>query len=251
MQRAGGFDSKTISEFARQFDHVAHAKSFVRTVIKLTRTERTMLCKPAQCESLREILKEIQRGDYDCFDVRGKTVLDIGAYLGETAILFSRRGAKKVYAVEPFSSHQFIGQNARRCGCDNVIPIKAALGKKDERVFVAPDFVNDGGARLAEHTFTLGVPLMVFSLDSLVASMSPNGDRLVLKLDAEGAEDALFFASKATLQRFDSMMVEAHESIHKDIGLELAMFLTQNGFKTKLESHGENVGMIYAENAAP
>jgi FkbM family methyltransferase len=38
---------------------------------------------------------------YDYLDVKGKTVADIGAYLGDTTVLFARMGARHIHAYEP------------------------------------------------------------------------------------------------------------------------------------------------------
>jgi hypothetical protein len=38
---------------------------------------------------------------YGYLDVRGKVVSDIGAYLGETTVLFARMGARHIHAYEP------------------------------------------------------------------------------------------------------------------------------------------------------
>jgi predicted secreted Zn-dependent protease len=38
---------------------------------------------------------------YGYLDVKGKTVADIGAYLGETTVLFARIGARHIHAYEP------------------------------------------------------------------------------------------------------------------------------------------------------
>ena len=39
--------------------------------------------------------------DYDSVDYRGRVVVDVGAYVGDSSIYFALRGAKKVYAIEP------------------------------------------------------------------------------------------------------------------------------------------------------
>ena len=39
---------------------------------------------------------------YNWFDVKGKNVVDIGANIGDTAIYFALKGAKHVYAFEPY-----------------------------------------------------------------------------------------------------------------------------------------------------
>lgn len=42
-----------------------------------------------------------EMGYYDSLRVRDKIVLDVGAYIGDTALFFVSRGARKVYAYEP------------------------------------------------------------------------------------------------------------------------------------------------------
>ena len=44
------------------------------------------------------------REQHACLDVFGKVVLDVGANIGDTAIYFARRGARHVYAYEPFAA---------------------------------------------------------------------------------------------------------------------------------------------------
>ena len=234
MERAKNFDPKTISDFAKQFNHVTHARSFVNAVNRIM-----------QKDSLDEILKEIKRGDYDRFPVKDRIVFDIGAYLGETAIHFSKRGAKKVYAIEPFNSFYCIKDNAEKYKCDNIIPIKAGIGKSDGIVSIDPRFINDGSSRLVQHLQKNGEILPIVTLDTLINALK--NEDIVLKIDCEGAEDCLFGVKKETLSKVHYMFIETHEDIRKDIGLDLSMFLTNNGFIVGLESHGKNVGMIYAE----
>ena len=46
------------------------------------------------------------------FDVTGETVLDIGAYLGDTPLMWLYKGAKSVIAVEPVPLHfQYLVKN--------------------------------------------------------------------------------------------------------------------------------------------
>ena len=39
---------------------------------------------------------------YKWLDVEGKNVVDVGANIGDTAIYFALKGAKHVYAFEPY-----------------------------------------------------------------------------------------------------------------------------------------------------
>jgi hypothetical protein len=50
---------------------------------------------------LRPLAEEDFEMMYGYLDVKGKTVADIGAYLGETTVLFARMGARHIHAYEP------------------------------------------------------------------------------------------------------------------------------------------------------
>lgn len=48
------------------------------------------------------------KDNYGMFDYKNKTVVDIGAEVGSTAVFFILRGAKKVYCVEHFQDNREI-----------------------------------------------------------------------------------------------------------------------------------------------
>jgi hypothetical protein len=60
------------------------------------------------------------------YDVAGEVVLDIGAYLGDTTLMWLYRGAKSVIAVEPVPEHfQYLRKNVAGLPA---IPLQASLG---------------------------------------------------------------------------------------------------------------------------
>ena len=52
-------------------------------------------------EGLLGVFPEGLKSMYGYLDVKGKVVADVGAYLGETAVMFARMGARWVHAYEP------------------------------------------------------------------------------------------------------------------------------------------------------
>src|SRR5271157_2179873 len=53
------------------------------------------------------LINELESGNYD-YDCKGKVVLDVGGFQGETAVFFSGMGAKKVVIYEPVTAnHRF------------------------------------------------------------------------------------------------------------------------------------------------
>ncbi|MEM4883877.1 MAG: hypothetical protein QXK53_07585, partial [Nitrososphaerota archaeon] len=62
---------------------------------------------------------------YGFVDVRGAVVVDIGAYIRETAMFFLSRGAHRVYALEPVDRHyRYLQRNIlRNNAMGRVIPM--------------------------------------------------------------------------------------------------------------------------------
>ncbi|MDT7858468.1 MAG: hypothetical protein RQ930_00225 [Candidatus Aenigmarchaeota archaeon] len=51
---------------------------------------------------LYSYMSQFVKQDYKILKVRGKEVVDIGAYTGDSSIYFALNGAKHVYAFEPY-----------------------------------------------------------------------------------------------------------------------------------------------------
>lgn len=68
---------------------------------------------------------------------RGSVVLDVGAGIGEFAILASNKVGKdgKVVAIEPSpDDFETLQDNIKENGCSNVIPINSAVSDKKEKL---------------------------------------------------------------------------------------------------------------------
>lgn len=69
------------------------------------------------------LLNELQdwRQNYLPFDVKGKTVLDVGAGKGESAYFYLANGAKQVIAIEPVAENfRYLRENAKH---HNIVPL--------------------------------------------------------------------------------------------------------------------------------
>jgi FkbM family methyltransferase len=148
---------------------------------------------------------------YDFFDVRGKDVLDIGAYCGETAIYFSKNGARNVIAVEPFDTYSCISKNVERNNCDNITALNAALCKKGYEVEVS-SFSNNADTSLKDKQMSVNrYKIPSYTLDE-IAYMFDLEDA-ILKMDCEGSEEAAISDSSIeTLRKFSGMMIEIHKT---------------------------------------
>jgi FkbM family methyltransferase len=88
-------------------------------------------------ESLYSIIYEnFVGGAYDDLNVTGRTVVDVSAGVGDTAILFALRGTKRVIALEPYTSLYRkalvnVGINGIE---DRIVLVNAGLGQSDGEV---------------------------------------------------------------------------------------------------------------------
>lgn len=158
-------------------------------------------------------------------DLTGKTVVDVGAYVGDTALAFARRGAR-VHAVEPSGTFcRFIRKNLRANGLDKRVTLhEVGLAEKAGERAVGEDRLH----------FVEGV---AYALERLPAKID------VLKLDCEGAEyhllgDARFLRHLAPLE----IRMEYHRGAEPVLSA-----LQRSGYAARIEAERGPVGLIRAE----
>ena len=149
-------------------------------------------------------------GEYDRLDVAGKTVIDVGANIGDTAIYFICRGASRVIAIEPFPrNHEtamknILANNLR----DKITVLLAGCAGISTNITVDANNQSSPTNQLTEVRHGIKVPLM-----TLQEIMYKNNvrEKAILKMDCEGYEyDIILSASKETLQRFQQIQIEYH-----------------------------------------
>lgn len=145
------------------------------------------------------VTKEMMSGIYDC-DCRGKIILDIGGFEGETAVYFSSLGAKKVILYEPIPTHfktakQNIEQNAIKAELHN-----EGIAEKDGNVII--EFLSDK------------VNCEVKNVTSVILQSGAD----IAKIDCEGAEESLVSVPNEILQSIPLYMIELHsQSIREKV----------------------------------
>jgi FkbM family methyltransferase len=168
-------------------------------------------------------------GAYDDLDVRDRVVVDVGAGVGDTAILFSLMGAKKVIALEPFPSlYEKALVNVKINGVeDKVLLLNAGLGPFDSKVHAK------SGEVRGYYSFkpsTNGVKVRMYTLGSLIGELGIERGS-VLKVDCEGCEyEAVLSAKPEDLAVFEQIVIEYHNGY-----AELKRFLENAGFATTIK----------------
>ncbi|MDE1856892.1 MAG: FkbM family methyltransferase [Candidatus Micrarchaeota archaeon] len=155
-----------------------------------------------------EVYEQFVGGHYDA-DVRGKTVVDIGASIGDTAVYFALRGARMVYAFEPYPySCSIAKRNIGRNGVGKRVKlINAGGSSRSGSVIVDPKFRNTVDDKL--RSFPSGVRVPLYPLDEICRIAKD--DDAVLKIDCEGCEyEIILNSSNKTLRKFSTIMLEYH-----------------------------------------
>jgi len=145
---------------------------------------------------------------FDRFLDRQETFVDIGAWIGPTALYAARR-AKRVFAFEPDPvAFRSLVQNLELNRCDNVVPYPVAVADSWKGIPFGPKQVlgdSMSGEIWAKAGDASKVPAV--SLEGLVIDLAPN----FVKIDIEGGEvGALDGAGVA----FSQIQPTLHLSLH-------------------------------------
>jgi FkbM family methyltransferase len=148
-------------------------------------------------------------------DVRGRTVLDIGANIGDSAIHFINSGASRVIAVEadPFT-FDILRRNVELNDlADKILPVSAAVS--GELGILKIPYRNSNANSFRYPDGTQGVEVVKKTLESFIEEFKINS--AVLKLDCEGCEyDAILKTDgKQIINAFDQIALEYHYGAEK------------------------------------
>jgi FkbM family methyltransferase len=148
------------------------------------------------------LLKSLQRSQ--------GVVIDIGANIGCTALLFAQQAAR-VLAFEPSpSTFSLLKRNIETSGCKNIELFNMALGREAGRseLTFAPD--NRSGAFVSDQTQAsvghVTETITIERLDDVVATLALNRIDLI-KIDVEGFEQSVLQGSLNTLARYRPVVV--------------------------------------------
>jgi FkbM family methyltransferase len=198
------------------------------------------------------VLKEtyfdkIYDGDY-----HGNFVIDVGGYIGETALFFAQRGARRVFCVEPSPDNlRLLEQNISQSSFkDKIVVIRAAILDKDGIV----EFYMDNQSHPSYHvanshefmkTYTREPSKYNVQAMSFQSLLEYTGleEVDVVKLDCEGSEyDILLGTPDSVLKRVRKYIIEYHNG--PDV---LVKRLDDLGYKVREKFRGGAIGLLYAE----
>ncbi len=180
---------------------------------------------------LHDIIHEnLSGGAYDDLDVGGRTVVDVGAGVGDTAILFSLRGARRVIALEPYPwlyGEALLNIEANGLA-DRVVLVNAGLGATDGEV--CADFNDIEEYSVFRPGGRCDVRVRMYTLRTLIREFEIE-DGSVLKMDCEGCEyETVLNADLGDLVVFSQIVIEYHNGYR-----EIKRRLEAAGFSTEVK----------------
>jgi FkbM family methyltransferase len=182
-------------------------------------------------------------GDYEPLGVEGRVVVDVGAFVGDSAVYFALRGARKVIAIEPHPS-AFVEMldNIRLNNLENVIiPINAGLASKPGKICVknvdtSNTFDTYHGPGDCPNT------VLAVTLSELISRFGIDPNDAVLKMDCEGCEFDVILNDYDHVRLFRELILEYHPRfVNKSVD-DLLMTLSRD-YKCEVRG-GKDLGII-------
>lgn len=138
--------------------------------------------------------------------------VDVGAHIGNHSLWFAAICGLQVVAIEPnVRSHAQLAANVERNPDARIVPVLAAAGATSGRCWVAEG--DEGNSGTSSVMLYAEGPTPVYTVDGLV----DGGDVVLLKVDVEGAEPAVFAGAQATLERCRPLVyAEAATELERD-----------------------------------
>jgi len=151
------------------------------------------LILPNETQGIREFVEVFIQKGYDKYDFRNKTVLDIGGFIGDTAVFFALTGAKKVVVYEPNPElYKIALKNIKLLHCKKKIEIyNLAVGDKNGKIslIIPTDY---GSSTLYPSSLQKNKSFNTKKVNVNLISISNIFNKIgvvdILKMDCEGSE---------------------------------------------------------------
>lgn len=170
---------------------------------------------------------------YKVVNVKDKTVLDIGAYIGDTTLFFVSRGAKRIYAYEPVFYKILLKNISLNKITDKVEVVPRGIYYKPKTICVKEEAAGTG-LRKGDVCFE------TITLREAIARHSPD----VAKMDCEGCEYSILATPCSSLTRVGEWVIEVHgaESVIID-------YMEDCGFSHKIVGRpAQLISLVYFES---
>jgi FkbM family methyltransferase len=165
-------------------------------------------------------------------------VVDVGAYIGDSAIYFALKGAKRVIAIEPHpGAFAEMLDNVKLNNMESVIiPVNAGLASRPGKICI--ENTNTYDTKYVYHRpgdCPNAVPAV--TLGELISRFGINTNEAVLKMDCEGCEYDVILNDYEHVRLFRELIFEYHPRF---VNKSLDDLLNVLGRDYKCEIKGDN-----------
>ena len=182
--------------------------------------------------------------EYKFLNVKDKNVLDIGAFVGDSAIYFILKGAKKVYAIEPHpDAYNEMLENIKLNNIENkIIPINIGINYEKDYIFIPVTALSTQDTLFKPKGNSTKVP--AGKLNYIIDKY--NIDAQILKMDCEGCEYDIILKDYDTIKEFDEIGFEYH-TCNTKIPVSKLLEKLNKDFECKFIRGGinENLGILH------
>jgi len=176
--------------------------------------------------------------DYRRFDPRDKVIVDVGAYIGDSALYFAYKGAKLVIAVEPHPEAYFeMLKNIKLNGHGGrIIPINAAISSRHGCVDARGTVITALTQYYTPSTKANDCIIKAITLGDLIKAFNLTKGT-ALKMDCEGCELDVILNDCEHVRLFRESIFEYHPRL---VNKSLDDLLNVLGRDYKCEMKGDN-----------
>ncbi len=130
--------------------------------------------------------------------IMNKNIIDVGGFIGDSAIVFSKYTTQNVFSFEPSKKNYDLMLETINLNdsCNNIFPIKNGLGSKNEKISL--NYRDCGSYIGAPASGTVPEEIEIITLDDFVNSN--NIDVGLIKVDIEGFEQEFLEGAKNTIK---------------------------------------------------
>lgn len=191
--------------------------------------------------SVETMISTFVNEDWKKLNVKNKFVLDIGGYVGDTAIYFVANGAVNVIVLEafPYSCRIAEGNVAINHLQGKIEILNYALGAHKTNIIIDPNYVNDNESSAISQSDGVEVP--VTTLEDIVKKYAIKD--WVMKMNCEGCEYDVF---EATDIKIINTFSEIYMHYHKN-PIPLVRKLEESGFKVEYDDyiHAKRINILH------